>query len=207
MNEKITVSWDDINRKTNDREDNSLIISGTMGDSRTGYKIGGNRLIFIFLAGVLLAAIAVVCSLLWISNSHKNDPLYTIKVINAIQSQEVLEKNRDYFTSKGYAFYRWALSQKDCNFDQTNDFSMSAPEIDGNVCMQWGTSENDRMAIRLVKGERWQMDDIYIATYQGREINLWATYIMEHPIKAALIVSWPEMLDAFVKGLALGLGM
>jgi hypothetical protein len=131
--------------------------------------------------------------------------LVTIKVVDAVHSETDLVRNKDYFTPKGYSLIQWMISQSGQSQSPSMQLSYSPPEINGNTCQVWATSGNTRMAICLVKGDRWLFDDIYIASIDGRVVNLLATYIRDNPIKSWFKMSWPDLLNSFLQGFVMGL--
>lgn len=68
------------------------------------------------------------------------------------------------------------------------DVRMTRTTVDGAVLLH----------VRLVRaGQQWQFDDFFLSKVDGREVNLWGSFIQEHPILASAKVFKPELQAAY----------
>ena len=203
--EKIRITWDEVNKAEGSPP--SEAASPVPQPSAATAAKWWRGLTSLKIAVVSVAAVAVLAVIvLWrVDAAHRNDPMTTIRVIDSVSSESTLIKNKDFFTPKGYGLIQWMLSESGQSQGSPMQLSYGPPEVTGNSCQVWGTSGNTRMALRLVKSDRWLFDDIYIATIDGREVNLLATYIRDHPMKTWFKMSWPDLLDSFLQGFLIGL--
>lgn len=207
--EKIRITWDEVNKADGTNSTSAPTQNPTPaprlvpGTSHRWWDRNGKTKAAVGIAvAVVLAGVLV----LWrVDASHRNNPLVTINVVDSVTSENDLARNKDYFTPKGYSLVQWMISQGGESQEPSMRLSYAPPEISGDSCQVWGTSGNTRMAIRLVKGDRWLFDDIYIASIDGRDVNLLATYIRDNPMKTWFKMSWPDLLNSFLQGFLLGL--
>ncbi len=204
--EKIKISWDDVNSA--DNEDTTQAADPPPQPPATTVKNRWSQLTTVKAGVTLVIAVGLLgFFVFWrVDVARRNDPMTTIEVIDSISSESALVKNKDFFTPKGYGLIQWMISESDQSEGSPMQLSYGPPEVGGDSCQVWGTSGDTRMAIHLVKGDRWLFDDIYIATIEGRDVDLFATYIRDHPIKTWFKMSWPDLLDSFIQGFFLGLG-
>ena len=202
--EKIRITWDEVNSADGGPTQPDAVPAQQAPPTTVANR--WQRLATVKIASALIAAVALLGILVFwrVDVARRNDPMTTVMVIDSVSSESALVKNKDYFTPKGYGLIQWLISESDQSEPPMN-LSYGPPEVNGNTCQVWGTSGNTRMAIRLVKGERWLFDDIYIATIDGRDVNLFATYIRDHPMKTWFKMSWPDLLGGFIQGFFLGL--
>lgn len=161
------------------------------------------------ILGVILAVVVIGYAANWrIDAKRRNDPLYTMKMVDNISNEGDLAAHGEYFTPKGYDLYKWMLNQSTTPDSQSPQMKYSAPKINSDGgCDVWMTGPNNSMFIHLVKGERWQFDDVYVKTIDGKNIDLWATYMKEHPYLTTLKVGWVDMLLAFIQGYMIGMAL
>lgn len=205
--DKISITWDEINKNDSDTPPNAaapiLEASETTAVNRKGGLVSMKIAV---LSLVAIAALAV--TVFWrVDIARRNDPMTTIKVIDSVATESALVKYKDYFTPKGYGLIQWMISESEQADGDPMKLSYGLPEIVGDTCQVWGMSGNTRMAIRLVRGDRWLFDDIYIATIDGREVGLLASYVRDNPIKTWFKMSWPDLLDSFIQGFLIGLSV
>jgi len=203
--EKIRITWDEVNK--DESSSPSMATPPVPQPSPSTAAKWWQGLASLKIAVASVVAVAVLAALVFwrVDVAHRNDPMTTVRVIDSVSSESALVKNKDYFTPKGYGLIQWMISESEQSEGSPMELSYGPPEVTGNSCQVWGMSGNTRMAIRLVKGDRWLFDDIYIATIDGREVNLLATYIRDHPMKTWFRMSWPDLLDSFLQGFLLGL--
>ena len=203
--EKIRITWDEVNKADSGTPPPSAAPDPQASAATAAKGWMSHATLKIAVASVV--AVVVLGGLIFwrIDAARRNDPMTTIRVIDSVSSESALVKNKDYFTPKGYGLIQWMLSESDQAQGSPMQLSYGPPEVSGDSCQVWGTSGNTRMAIRLVKGDRWLFDDIYIATIDGRDVNLLATYIRDHPMKTWFQMSWPDLLDSFIQGFLIGL--
>ena len=68
------------------------------------------------------------------------------------------------------------------------DVRMTRTTVDGAVLLH----------VRLVRaGQQWEFDDFFLNKVDGREVNLWASFIQEHPVLASAKVYQPELKAAY----------
>jgi hypothetical protein len=203
--EKIRITWDEVNKA--ESSSSSMATSPIPQPSPSASAKCWQGLTYLKIAVASVVAVAVLAVLVFwrVDAAHRNDPMTTIRVIDSVSSENALVKNKDYFTPKGYGLIQWMISESGQSEGSPMQLSYGPPEVTGNSCQVWGTSGNTRMALRLVKGDRWLFDDIYIATIDGREVDLLATYIRDHPMKTWFKMSWPDLLDSFLQGFFIGL--
>jgi len=203
--EKIRITWDEVNKAEGSSP--SMATSPVQEPSLSTAAKWWQGLVSLKIAVAWGVAVAVLATLVFwrVDVAHRMDPMTTVRVIDSVSSEGALVKNKDYFTPKGYGLIQWLLLESDQSQGSPMQLSYAPPEVSGDSCQVWGTSGNTRMALRLVKGDRWLFDDIYIATIDGRDVKLLATYIRDHPMKTWFKMSWPDLLDSFLQGLLIGL--
>ncbi len=157
-------------------------------------------------ATLVTLVVGVAIATYWgVESSRRNDPLYTLRVVDAVNTEADLAREKEYFTEKGYGLAQWLVSQSTSPEQAPIDFTYGTPRVTGGDCDVWGTSGDTRIKLHLVMEERWRFDDIYLEAIEGQKVNLWATYVRDHPIKAILRVAWPDILKAFLQGFSAGL--
>lgn len=203
--EKIKISWDDVNSA--DNEDTTQAAEPPPQAPVNTVKNGWSQLTAVKVGVALVIAVALLGFLIFwrVDVARRNNPMTTITVIDSIPTESDLIESRQFFTPKGYGLLQWMISESQASDGAPMQLSYGPPDVSGETCQVWGTSGDTRMAIQLVKADRWLFDDIYVATIEGQDVNLMATYIRDHPMKTWFKMSWPELLDSFIQGFLIGL--
>lgn len=207
--EKIHITWSELERVTDDETQIQDTCGPPPGDSTPPAQIRPRSSAPIVIAVICgLVTLTVGALILWsVGNARRNDPMTTVSVIESINTELDLQKHKDYFTPNGYGVMQWLISESSAQQGSgTFQLSYGPPQVTENLCRVWGTSHNTRLAIQLVMHDRWLFDDLYIASVEGQEVNLLASYIRDNPIKAVLRVGWPDFLYGFLQGVLIGLG-
>lgn len=137
------------------------------------------------------------------------EPMEVVEKIDSIEFASNLPLIREYCTFKGYNLLEWS-SENEAENDPTVVPSYGKPMISGQNCdipfsMQ---TEEGRMVghIRLLQQDGWKFDDFFIKSLDGKKIELYVSYMKDHPVKTFFKVNWKDMALGFLKGLAIGYG-
>lgn len=160
------------------------------------------RLMGILAAGMVgLLVVGVLGSSLLRSASkrvvlHANrDKVEMLAKLSALQHPYDGRMAQQLCTPKGYQVWSRAggylPSAKD-GFEFV-DFQSSGDLCD--IAMVRNTVEGVvKLYVRLIRsGNEWRYDDVYFSEAGGRKIELWASYVQEHPVLASAKVLQPEI--------------
>jgi len=156
---------------------------------------------------VVLCAIACV---VWLGQRHyhRTQPVYVFEIMAQIHSPADVDRYSEFFTPKGKEVFKW-MKEKDAEspVSKSND-KTSEPVVVGDTCSVTTDISTDNshgvLIIQLKKGERWQFDDVYLKTIDDKNIELWASYIKDHPVLTLFKLHWRELTGACFKGFVIG---
>jgi hypothetical protein len=131
---------------------------------------------------------------------HANrDKVEMLAKLSALQHPHDGRVAQPLCTPKGYQVWSRAggylPSAKDgfeiVGFQSSGDFC--------DVAMVRNTVEGVvKLYVRLIRsGNEWRYDDVYFSEAGGRKIELWASYVQEHPVLASAKVLQPEIKAAY----------
>ena len=143
---------------------------------------------------------------LWASSMK--DILDVLEAVQKVNSPADIEHYSSFFSSKGRNVILWLLSKNDNTPSTASKTSFSEPLLNGDTCtLNYTTESKDgtfTYAIQLKKTDRWQYDDMYVDSVNGKKIGLWCSYMHDHPVLTFFKINWHDLSNACIKGFIIG---
>ncbi len=160
---------------------------------------------------LLTGIAAIVVLALWLTSAYqRSKPEYALKVLDNIHTAAQVEEYAEYLTPRGKDLVLWYLQEGKYSAPATenDNFVFEKPVQQGNVCtIGMNDGQGTRFIVQMVRDGGWRFDDIYCATVNGKKVELWASYIKDHPIISNIQTNWSEIGGTFIKGFIIGLGL
>ena len=158
------------------------------------------QIIVVAVAGI----VAVVLLSIIGSWYHYSRPEYVLEVLDRINTRSDAERESGFLTPQGQAIIFWIIDKRGDKPPSTEKLVYDAPAISVNECTIPFHSQSGTGSVRLLKTDRWRFDDFYIDQMGNRKVELWVSYMKDHPIGAWWSIHGGEMFDAFCKGALIG---
>jgi hypothetical protein len=97
------------------------------------------------------------------------------------------------------------MLQQTSNPSPSTKAIISETSINGNACDISASYSNSSVTCRLIYSGRWQFHDMYINSYQGKQVGVWASDLKDHPYRVWWSANGPNILAEFLKGFAAGM--
>jgi hypothetical protein len=114
-----------------------------------------------------------------------------VRALCSLKYPDQISQAKQFCTPKGFDIMQ-AIVAEDGSFGlSTYRFSgvKSNPGL-VDVEMNRNTAEgNSRIFVRLINSDGWKVDDFYVAERNDKKVNLWFSYIEDHPIASFLEVN------------------
>ena len=159
---------------------------------------------------VIIAVAVALIVLLWINGVYQRSrPEYTMKILDELSTPTAIgriDDFSDYFTPRGRGVWTW-LIKKSAKGNQSAPTKVvfGKPVVTGDTwTVTMADGEGTNATIKLIKDRYWKFDDIYVESASGKQIELWASYMKEHPILTMVQLNWDDLAGAFIKGFVMG---
>ena len=143
------------------------------------------KLVFGSLAALIVIGVIVAWK---IESARRNDPMYSLGMIEQIKGIADIEQKREFFTLKGYELTKWMASKSENQVSATGPqppYSEPQFNSDGG-CDVWVIDGDSKIRLHFVKGKYWQFDDMCLVEYEGITYDAWMSNMKDHPISTAI---------------------